>query len=81
MEHLIVKSSALISVGYEGTTQVLQVQFKDGRVYEYEQVPPGFYMEMMTAPSIGKYFFENIAESFPYHSITIASSKDKMPDT
>lgn len=80
MEHLLVKSSALLSVGYEDSTQILQVRFKDGRVYEYEQVPPIFYMEMMTAPSIGRYFFENIAASFPYRSITLGPADGEIPD-
>lgn len=80
MEHTAVKSSRLKSVGYDYENQILEVAQKDGIIYQFSGVPANFWQEMMMAKSIGKYFFNNIKDSFPFKisrwDIEIGKSKE-----
>lgn len=55
-----VESSALKSVGYDGSREVLVIKFTSGSVYEYDDVPRSVYEELMNAPSKGRFFNANI---------------------
>ena len=66
MEHTTVKSSRLKSVGYDYESQILEVAQKDGIIYQFSSVPANFWQEMMMAKSKGKYFFNNVKDSFPF---------------
>ena len=48
-----VKSSNIKSVGYDELTQVLEIEFLTGDVYQYSKVPENTYVALMTAESIG----------------------------
>jgi hypothetical protein len=65
MERVAVKSSLLASIGYDSVTKVLEVEFKNGpsRVYQYSEVTPEKYAEMMQAQSIGSFFLKEIKPS------------------
>jgi hypothetical protein len=56
-----VKSSQLISVGYE--SGVLVVEFTGGTVYRYDEVPQETYDALMAAESKGKYFGEHVKKA------------------
>jgi hypothetical protein len=64
-----VDSSNLVSVGYDPTTMILEVEFKAGTVYEYANVPLEIYTQLMSAVSKGSYHYRNIRMSFPYKKI------------
>lgn len=51
-----VSSSNIASVGYDNGTQTLEVEFHNGSVYQYRNVPSGIYQGLMGAPSHGEYF-------------------------
>jgi hypothetical protein len=53
-----VRSSNLASVGWENGT--LHVQFRDGRTYAYEAVPPETAKSLTEASSPGKFFEAHI---------------------
>ena len=55
-----VTSSNISSVGYDESTQTLEIEFTSGTVYQYFGVAPKIYKEIMSADSPGKYFNENI---------------------
>ena len=55
-----VESSNLKSVGYDPCTRVLEIEFKDGSVYEYDDVPCEVHSGLMDAESKGSFFYENI---------------------
>lgn len=55
-----VESSNLKSIGYSVLHEVLEVQFKNGSVYRYPNVPSSTYMDFMDADSPGKYFNAHI---------------------
>jgi hypothetical protein len=61
-----VVSSNLRSVGYDEAARVLEVEFQNGRVYRYLDVPREVYEELMSADSLGRYFNEYIRESYQY---------------
>lgn len=50
-----VQSSSIASVGYDAANQVLEVEFKNGVVYQYFGVPAAVYEGLMQAESHGHY--------------------------
>jgi hypothetical protein len=64
-----VSSSNIVSIGYEADTQTLEVEFRDGAVYEYEGVPPGVHSEFMGAASQGAYLHRHIRDRYPYRRV------------
>ncbi len=66
-EHVI--STAINSMGYNAATEVLEVEFEDGDVYQYFGVPPHFYEEMSLSSSKGEFFQDYIRASYPYRKI------------
>lgn len=63
------RSSNLVSVGFEPDSEdsargVLEVEFRKGIVYRYEDVPETLYRELLFAPSAGKFFHEQIASQY-----------------
>lgn len=55
MNRILVTSSNLVSVGYEPTTQTLEVEFINGSIYQYSGVPLSVYSALMSASSHGSY--------------------------
>ncbi|HEX3776472.1 MAG TPA: KTSC domain-containing protein [Polyangiaceae bacterium] len=47
-----VSSSGIVSVGYDQATFELEIEFQNGRVYRYSQVPIAAYRLLLQAPSI-----------------------------
>jgi hypothetical protein len=64
MERTPVQSSCVASVGYDPVTAVLEIEFKNGKVYRYQQVPRAAYRLLIQAPSIGRYVNEQIVPRF-----------------
>jgi hypothetical protein len=60
------ESSNLLRFGYEATTQVLTVEFKNGGVYDYFDVPDNVHEEMKAAASKGQFLAKNIKTRFRY---------------
>ena len=60
MEREYVVSSAIGSVGYDELSEILEIEFCNGGVYQYCDVPKGIYEELMDAASIGSFFHEHI---------------------
>ena len=50
-----VKSSNIFAIGYDTNTKILQVEFKNGSVYEYYEVPENIYVAFMDADSKGRF--------------------------
>lgn len=58
MTMILVDSSAIRAVGYDGYT--LTVEFHSGRIYDHPNVPYDVYVEFMNAQSIGAYYNQHI---------------------
>lgn len=50
---------------YSGITRELQVIFRDGTPWTYEQVPPGLWVRFKRVESPGR-FINNVLNGFPY---------------
>ena len=66
MEREQVSSSNVKSIGYDINTSILEVEFKNGRVYQYFNVPINVYNAIINASSIGKYLNSNIVGVYKY---------------
>jgi uncharacterized protein len=65
MERNPVSSSMVLSVGYDETSQTLEVEFNTNLVYQYYNVPTIVYEQMMAAESIGKFINGQVKPNFP----------------
>lgn len=60
------KSTMIDNVVYDFANNKLKVRFKNGSVYEYENVDKSVYENLTDAESIGKYFNENIKHKYTH---------------
>jgi len=69
MNRTQVSSSNIKSVGYDEPNQILEIEFKQGAVYQYKPVNVVIFNSLMTASSIGSYFAKEIKHSFDVEKI------------
>ena len=69
MERVSVSSSNIASVGHDVPSQVLEVEFLNGAVYEYYDVPEHVYQELTTASSVGSYFAQRVKNVYGFSRI------------
>ena len=63
---IFVKSSFIVSCGYDSSTCTLYVKFVSNRLYKYYDVPKTTFDEFLSADSLGKYANQWIFHSFKY---------------
>ena len=71
MKHITftpVKSSNIISVGYDETTSSLYVNYPSG-TYKYDDVEKSVYESLLTSPSKGRFINENIKGQYNYSRV------------
>lgn len=61
-----IESSMLASVGYDETLRALVVLFNSGKAYQYMQVPPEIYQELLQSDSKGRYMLDHVIDYYPY---------------
>jgi hypothetical protein len=66
MERVSVSSSNIASVGHDESSQTLEVEFLNGSIYEYYDVPEYVYQELITAASVGSYFSQRIKNVYGF---------------
>jgi DnaJ-class molecular chaperone len=59
-----VNSSKVWSIGYDAFTKILEVEFYEGGVYHYYEVPETVYTKLMFADSVDQYLNMNIASKY-----------------
>jgi len=64
-----IESSNLIRTEYDSEPSKLIATFKNGMMYEYEEVPHKIYAQFRLAESQGKYFNTEIAKQYKYKKI------------
>ena len=64
-----VDSSNLASVGYDPFTNLLEIEFRNGSIYQYFNVPVSVHAGLMTANSHGKYFARYIRGRYRFRRI------------
>ena len=66
MNRTPVISSNVASVGYDQTTMTLEVEFTNGSVYQYFDVPESEYHNLISAESVGSYLSHQIKDNYRY---------------
>ena len=66
INHQPVNSSNISSVGYDSSTQTLEVRFTSGSRYQYFDVPEEDYDSFMASPSKGEFFASQIKGVYRY---------------
>lgn len=61
-------SSIIVDIQHKGLT--LKINFSDGSIYEYFNVPKGIYIKLVNADSQGRFARRHIYSSFLYRNIT-----------
>ena len=64
MERKRVNASNIRSVGYDARNRLLEIEFSSGSVVQYSGVSDEVHRRLMSAPSPGSYFRDEIEESF-----------------
>ena len=61
-----VESTTVRSIGYQGKSRILEIEFQSGVVYQYVDVPARVYEEFWQAESKGKYFNSKIRGAYEF---------------
>lgn len=62
--HIEVDSSNIKSIGYSEEDLILEISFKDGKTYQYYDVPKYEYEALMAPGSKGAYAHQNIYNKY-----------------
>ena len=65
----VIASGNLFSIGYEEKTKTLEIEFNDGSIYQYDQVPKEIYAGLMEAEFPVIYYSAMIQTTFPSKKI------------
>lgn len=68
VNHMVI-SSEIEWIGYEHKDNMLQVEFIDGPIYRYQEVPHSIFEEFLQAQSHGRYFETNVKGKFEHRRI------------
>ena len=60
------QSSNIVRFGYDEEGRVLKVEFKNGSVYDYFDVPDHVFNGMKSASSFGQYLAQQVKGRFRY---------------
>ncbi|HTH71915.1 MAG TPA: non-canonical purine NTP pyrophosphatase [Candidatus Pristimantibacillus sp.] len=75
MHRLPVDSSDLVSIGYDPRERVLEIEFKENRIYQYLEVEPDIYERFTRTDSYGEYFYAHINKHYRYRRVNGTSGK------
>lgn len=70
MELVTVESSMIQAVGYDATSQELEVLFNSGKTYRYTGVPQTVYTELLAADSKGQYMRACVIGVYPDYQVS-----------
>ncbi|HEX6242868.1 MAG TPA: KTSC domain-containing protein [Polyangiales bacterium] len=70
MQRTPLNSRAVLAAGYDPATQTLELEFHNGRVYRYRDVPEGVYQFLLRTPSKGGYVNRMIQDRYAYEDVT-----------
>ncbi len=65
MEREPVSSSNLLSIGYDISSETLEIEFITSGVYQYLNVPQFMWESLMMADSKGRFFNAEIRNTYP----------------
>ena len=78
IRRLPVQSTAIAKIGYSKRRHILEIEFVNGAVYRYLDVPPAIYQGLMSAGSKAQFYDFNVKGH--YQSIAIRPlQKQQVP--
>src|SRR4051812_9273086 len=66
-----VESSAVAAVGYSKRLHALEIEFRDGLIYRYTDVPANVYQQFISAESKARFYNLNVKGKF--HCLRVRS--------
>jgi KTSC domain len=72
-----VQSSAIAKVGYSKRRHILEIEFVNGAVYRYFDVPVAIYHDLMTAESKARFYDSNVRKH--YRSVLVRQRQKEQP--
>lgn len=69
MDRQAVSSSNIAAIGYDGDSATLEVEFNNGAVYQYFDVPEHVFNDFLSADSVGAYLANNIKGQYRYSRV------------
>lgn len=69
MKRIKVNSSNILEIGYSIVDKILEVKFIKGTIYQYYEVLPKTFCNLIFAESIGSYFMKNIVRNFRHEKV------------
>lgn len=73
-----VKSSNVGSIRYEKDISALVVQFLDGAIYRYEQVPHKVAQDMFNTSSMGRFVWQRLRDVYPFIVLQKSNSGSRI---
>ena len=73
-----VQSSAIAKIGYSKRRHILEIEFVNGAIYRYLDVPSAVYRDLISAESKARFYDSNIKGH--YRSVRVRSQeKEQVP--
>jgi Helicase HerA, central domain/KTSC domain len=69
MQREQVSSSTIVSIGYDPGSETLEIEFQNGGIYQYYNVPQTIYQQLMESASKGQFLHAYIRNAFPYSRV------------
>jgi len=69
MHRTAVAANGIAQVGYEDGSEILEIEFKSGNVFQFFNVPPKMFHQLMDTPFKEFYYQNNIYDRFPYKRV------------
>lgn len=64
-----INSSLITSVAYDDFSQIMEIVFCYGGIYEYANISPQQYEGLTSSRSVGEYFNQHIRKSKQYRKV------------
>lgn len=71
MDVTAVASTTLSTIAYDGSLNLLQLEFRSQAVYHYFGVPVAVHEALLGAPSKGSYFNHAIRDRYPFVRVPV----------
>jgi hypothetical protein len=69
MNRTAIASPGIAQVGYEEGSEILEIEFVSGKIYQFYNVPSKMFNQLMSASHKELYYETNILVRFPYKRI------------
>lgn len=66
---VLLDSAALTAISFASESNILEVEFRNGHIYEYLGVSSSLYEQLLAAPSKGAFLVRFIRNHFPHRRV------------